>query len=68
MASVEFYIGKNELEPDFVGDFEFLPRVGEYISRDRDGYFKYFQVKEIWFRSKGETDTYQTCVRVELDD
>ena len=68
MALVEIFIGENELKPDFVGDFDFLPRIGEYISRERDGYFKYFHVREIWFRSKGETDAYQTCVRVDLDD
>jgi hypothetical protein len=65
---VEVYIADNELKPDFVGDFDFLPRVGENISRHRDDYFTYFEVKEVWHRSRGETDAYQACVCVELDD
>ena len=68
MPLVEIYIGENEREPDFIGDFDFLPRIGEYISREREDYSKYFQVKEVWYRSKGETDAYQTCLSVELDD
>jgi hypothetical protein len=68
MPLVHVYIGENDHEPEFVGDFDFLPRIGEYISRARDGYFKYYRIKEVWHRSKGETDNYETCLSVELED
>ncbi len=68
MPLVEVYIGENEHKPDFVGDFDFLPRIGEYVSRERNDYFIYYKVKEVWYRSKGETDAYHTCLRVEPDD
>ena len=68
MPLVEVYIGENEQKPDFVGNFDFLPRTGEYVSRERDDYFIYYQVKEVWFRSRGETDDYQACIHVEIND
>jgi len=67
MPSVEVF-GTNEATPLFKGDFEFLPRKGEYISKDAGGYFSYYNVMEVWFREEEETGLFRACVRVELDD
>jgi hypothetical protein len=68
MPSVEVF-GTDEGTPLFEGEFEFLPRKGEYISKDAGGYFSYYNVVEVWFREKeGKTGVFRACVRVELDD
>ncbi len=67
MPSVEVY-EKGELEALFVGDFAFLPRLGEMISKEMGGYFNYYRVVEIWHREEGATGMFVSCVRVELDD
>jgi len=68
MPTVEVYMVDNENEPAFVAQFDFLPRAGEYISRDRNDYFTYYRVNEVWFRSTGKTDTYQACLSVKIED
>lgn len=67
MPDVEIY-EKDELKPLFLGDFAFLPRIGETISKEMGGYFNYYNVVEIWHREEGETGIFRACVRVELDD
>lgn len=67
MPSVEVY-EKDEMKPVFVGDFTFCPRFGETISKEMGGYFNYYKVVEIWHREEGETGTFRSCVRVEIDD
>jgi len=66
MPKVEVY-GKDELNPLFEGDFTFLPRIGEYISKDMGGYFEYYHVVQVWHREEGDTGVFQACMRV-LDD
>jgi len=60
--------GDDEMKPLFEGDFAFLPRTGEYISKDAGGYFEYYNVVEVWHREEGGTGTFRGCVRVELQD
>jgi hypothetical protein len=67
MATVEVF-EKDEMTPIFDGDFPFLPRKGEYISKDMGSYFNYYNVVEVWYREEGETGVFRTCVRVEIDD
>ena len=67
MPTVEVF-EKDEMTPLFVGDFSFLPRLGEYISKDMGGYFSYYNVVEVWHREEGETGVFRACVRVEIDD
>lgn len=67
MPMVEVY-GEDEMKPMFKGEFSFLPRLGEYISKDAGGYFDYWTVKEIWHREEGETGVFQACLRVEIID
>lgn len=67
MPKVEVY-EKDELKSLFEGDFAFVPRVGETISKEMGGYFNYYRVVEIWYREEGETGVFQTCVRVKIDD
>ena len=67
MPTVEVF-GKDEMMPLFQGDFPFLPRRGEYISKDAGGYFSYYNVVEVWHREEGETGVFHACVRVEIDD
>ncbi len=51
----------------FVAEFDSVPRVGETISKEAGGYFKYFDVTEVWYR--GESGgRFQTCLSVRLDD
>jgi hypothetical protein len=65
---VEVY-EKDEMRPIFVGDFLFFPRPGETISKEmEEGYFNYYKVVEVWHREDGQTGTFQSCVRVQIDD
>jgi hypothetical protein len=68
MPKVEVYDDKNEIAPLFTGEFPFLPRLGEYISKDAGGYFKYYVIKEVWHREEENTGLFQTCLRVEIND
>jgi hypothetical protein len=67
MPSVEVY-EKDEMKPLFEGDFTFMPRLGETISKDMGGYFNYYNVVEVWHREEGETGIFRACVRVRIDD
>lgn len=67
MPQVEVY-GKDELKPLFEGNFAFLPRVGDTISKDVGGYFDYYNVVDIWHREESNTGTFRACVRVDIDD
>ncbi|GGN44136.1 hypothetical protein GCM10011349_08950 [Novosphingobium indicum] len=67
MPKVEVY-EKDEMKPLFEGEFTFLPRVGETVSKEMGGYFNYYSVVEIWHREEGDTRIFQACMRVEIDD
>jgi hypothetical protein len=67
MPNVEVY-EKDEMKPLFEGDFTFLPRVGETISKDVGGYFDYYDVIQVWHREVGETGIFRACVRVTIND
>lgn len=69
MPTVEAFDQKDALAPLFTADFEFLPRIGEYLSIDTPpGYFKYFNVVEIWHRQDTESGVFRACIRVEETD
>ncbi len=71
MPKVEIYeeiYEKDEVKPLFEGDFTFLPRIGETISKEMGGYFSYYKVVQIWHREEGETGNFQTCMQVEIID
>lgn len=67
MPIVEVF-GKDEMKPLFEGNFPFVPRLGEYISKEMGGYFNYYNVVEVWYREESETGIFRACVRVEIDD
>lgn len=67
MSKVEVY-GEDEKTPLFIGEFAFLPRLGEYISKDAGDNFDYCIFKEIWHRKEGSSGIFQACMRVELSD
>lgn len=52
----------------FVGEFAFLPRPGDTISKDAGGYFDYFVVQSVWHREVGSSLEFQACVNVKLSD
>ena len=67
MPKVEVY--EEEDKTLFEGEFTFIPRIGEYISKEmKGGYFNYYKVVEVWHREEGETGVFQACMRVEIDD
>ncbi len=68
MPIVEAYADKDALEPLFIANFDFLPRIGETISRDTEGYFDYYTVVEIWHRLMGDAGAARACIRLEIDD
>ncbi len=72
MPSVEVFDGKEAIQPLFVGEFDFMPRVGEYVSRiigeDVGGYFAYYHVVEAWHRQDGEGTQFRACILVKADD
>lgn len=51
----------------FTSDFDFLPRIGETISKDAGGYFVYYTVKEVW-HAETEGGHFRTRLSVALDD
>ncbi|MFC0685070.1 hypothetical protein [Novosphingobium clariflavum] len=67
MPKIEVF-EKDEDTPIFEGEFTFMPRIGEYISKDIGGYFGYYHVVEIWHREEGDSGIYQACIQVELRD
>lgn len=69
MPAVEAFDQVDALEPLFVAEFEFLPRIGEYLSIDTPpGYFRYYKVVEIWHRQGTEGGAFRACIRLEEDD
>lgn len=68
MPQVEVFEGDKSTNLTFVSEFGFLPRAGEYLAKEMDGYFRYYNVMEVWHRQDGETGAFQACIRVELDD
>jgi hypothetical protein len=48
-------------------DIPFLPAVGEYVSIEREDYFKYYIVKERWIRIDS-SDNAVACIEVDLRD
>ena len=67
MPLAVFYEDENEA-PLFAGDFDFLPRRGETVSQDAGGYFKYYEVLEVWHRQDFETGNFRACLAVKLLD
>jgi hypothetical protein len=69
MPTVEAFDHEDALEPLFTAEFEFLPRVGEYLSIDTPpGYFKYYNVVEVWHRRDTEGGLFRACIRIEEND
>lgn len=68
MALVEVFVGEDSLQPIFVGEFNFLPRIGDHLSKEEGDYFSYYSVVKVWHREDGQTGIFKPCVLVELDD
>ncbi len=69
MPIVEAFDSKDALEPLFMAEFEFLPRIGEYLARDTPlGYFVHYNVVEIWHRQDTEGGVFRACIRLEVND
>lgn len=69
MPIVEAFADKDALEPLFAAEFEFLPRVGEYLACDSPpGYFVHYNVVEIWHRQDTEGGAFRACIRLEVSD
>ena len=69
MPLVEAFDHVDALEPLFMAEFEFMPRIGEYLSIDTaPGYFRYYKVVEIWHRQDKEGVSFRACIRLEEDD
>lgn len=69
MPIVEAFDHRDALEPLFTAEFEFLPRIGEYLARDTPpGYFVHYNVVEILHRQGAEGGVFRACIRLELND
>lgn len=69
MPMVEAFDHKDATNPLFETEFEFLPRIGEYLSIDTPpGYFKYYKVVESWHRQDTENGPFRVCMRLEEFD
>ena len=68
MALVEVIEGEDATQPLFVAEFDFLPRVGEHLARDTEGFFQYYNIIKIWHRQDAENGTFRACLLVKLDD
>jgi hypothetical protein len=67
VPTIEVFEGETDT-PTFTAEFSFLPRVGEYLSRDIAGNFDYYNVVEVWHREDSRTGQFMACVRVQRDD
>ncbi|BBD02862.1 MULTISPECIES: hypothetical protein [Sphingobium] len=68
MALVEVLEGEDLEKLLFVAEFDFLPRVGEHLARDIDGYFRYYHIVKIWHRQDATDGVFRACLLVTLDD
>jgi hypothetical protein len=68
MPQVEVFEGEADGAPLFTAEFSCMPRVGEYLSKDADGYLEYYNVVEVWHREDSGTGRFSPCVRVQRDD
>ena len=68
LPSVEVFEGEYADKPIFIAEFFFLPQIGEYIARDAGGYFKHYNVVEVWHRQDAIDSFFRPCIRVILDD
>jgi hypothetical protein len=68
MPRIEVFEGEPAAAPILTAEFNFLPRVGEYLSRNVDGYFAYYNVVEVWHREDSGTGQFVACVRVQRED
>jgi hypothetical protein len=68
MLQVEVFEGEAADVPIFTAEFSCVPRVGEYLSKDADGYFAYYNVVEVWHREDSGTGRFSPCVRVQRED
>jgi len=67
MPIVEVFGGENLDQPLFAAEFAFMPRPGDGISRDTEGFFRYFKVAEVWHRQVGADSPFVACIRIEID-
>jgi|GEM_PF-683783 len=66
MPIAEVFDHEDALEPLFTAEFEFLPRIGEYLSIDTPpGQFKYYHVVEIRHRQATTGGAFRACIRLE---
>ena len=65
MDKVEIYDTNEQLL--MTVDAPFVPIAGEYISIERDDFFRYYRVEERWLRIK-QDNAVTGCVRVTLED
>ncbi len=69
MPLVEAFDHEDAPKPLFQAEFEFLPRIGEYLSIDTPpGYFKYYNVVEVWHRQDKVGGAFRACIRLEETD
>jgi hypothetical protein len=68
MALVEVFVGDNLDQPLFMADFAFMPRSGDGLSRDTEGFFRYYRVTEVWHRQVGANNSFVACVRAVVED
>ena len=64
---VEIFTGDRGDDLLLEADFDFLPRIGEYLSLDAGGYFAYYHVNSIWHRQEPNGE-FRTCLSVVLKD
>ncbi len=68
MAQVSVF-GEDEMTPLFTAELPFMPRVGEHLSKDAGGFFRYYHVVEAWQAEDLEMPgAFHACVRVEERD
>ncbi|MCW3849051.1 hypothetical protein OF829_17570 [Sphingomonas sp. LB-2] len=68
MIEIEVFEGADDRKLLMVGTFACLPRAGEYLAVEVEGYFRYFDVVEVWHRKDESADAFRPCIRVKLDD
>lgn len=69
MPIVEAYDDSEDSKPLFTAEFDFMPRLGEHLSRDTPpGYFVYYEVVEIWHRQDNESEAFRACIGLRLKD
>ena len=64
---VEVFNSEDANASEWTLEFDAVPRVGEYLALDAGGYFRHYDVIEVWSRQDA-SGPMRACIQVRLND